>query len=478
MLVLVHGFRGDHHGLEPVVAQLPGFRIVSPDLPGFGESATFAGRPHDIDGYADWLGAFIRAVGIDGPYTLLGHSFGSIVAANAAVPRVSRPERLVLVNPIGAPALEGPRGVMTRLAVLYYRTAAALPERAGFALLRNGAIVRVMSVTMAKTRSKSLRRWIHDQHDRYFSAFGDRDAVLEAFHASVSHDVSEVAADIPVPTLLVAAERDDVTPLEAQRRLRRAVPRCHARGDPRGRPPDPLRDAGRRRRAHPPVPALRGARVRIVVDCRYTRIERHDGISRFTAGIVAELGKRHPLTMLVSDHRQLEMLPPLPWQLVSSPTSIREPLVALQVKRLRPDIVFTPMQTMGSWGRNYKLLLTLHDLIYYENRTPPRDLPAPVRLLWRLYHLGLVAAADAPQPRRRGRHRLGDHGRAHRRAPPHRPARHRHPERRRRPRRARRCRARAPRATGSCTWARTCPTRTSTRSCGPSRRFPTTSCTS
>ena len=108
---------------------------------------------------------------------------------------------------------------MTRLAVFYYRTAAALPERAGFALLRNGAIVRVMSVTMAKTRSKTLRRWIHDQHDRYFSAFGDRDAVLEAFRASVSHDVSQYAADIAVPTLLVAAERDDVTPIEAQRRL-------------------------------------------------------------------------------------------------------------------------------------------------------------------------------------------------------------------------------------------------------------------
>jgi len=125
----------------------------------------------------------------------------------------------------------------------------------------------------------------------------------------------------------------------------------------------------------------------VVVDCRYIRIGQHDGISRFTAGIVTELGKRHPLTMLISDHRQLEMLPPLPWQLVSPVTSIREPLVALQVKKLRPDIVFTPMQTMGSWGRDYKLLLTVHDLIYYENRTPPRDLPAPVRLLWRLYHL-------------------------------------------------------------------------------------------
>ena len=223
VLVLVHGFRGDHHGLEPVVAQLRGFRIVSPDLPGFGESGMFPDRPHDIEAYADWLGAFIRTIGIEDPYTLLGHSFGSIVAATA-VSRGLAPERLVLVNPIGAPALEGPRGVMTRLAVLYYRSAAALPERAGFALLRNGAIVRAMSVTMAKTRSRPLRRWIHDQHDRYFSAFGDRDAVLEAFRASVSHDVSEVAADIPVPTLLVAAERDDVTPLDAQHRLATLFP--------------------------------------------------------------------------------------------------------------------------------------------------------------------------------------------------------------------------------------------------------------
>jgi glycosyltransferase involved in cell wall biosynthesis len=73
----------------------------------------------------------------------------------------------------------------------------------------------------------------------------------------------------------------------------------------------------------------------------------------------------------------------------------------MQVNRLRPDIVFTPMQTMGSWGREYKLVLTVHDLIYYSNRTPPRDLPAPIRLLWRLYHLAwwpqrmLLNRADA-----------------------------------------------------------------------------------
>ncbi|TFD67863.1 glycosyltransferase family 4 protein [Cryobacterium ruanii] len=127
--------------------------------------------------------------------------------------------------------------------------------------------------------------------------------------------------------------------------------------------------------------------MRIVVDCRYVRPDQHDGISRYTAGLVTELGRLHPLIMLISDHRQLAMLPALPWQLVRAPTSLYEPLVALSVNRLKPDVVFSPMQTMGSWGRKYRLFLTVHDLIYYRNRTPPRDLSPLIRLLWRAYHL-------------------------------------------------------------------------------------------
>nr|WP_239579156.1 glycosyltransferase family 1 protein [Microlunatus panaciterrae] len=114
---------------------------------------------------------------------------------------------------------------------------------------------------------------------------------------------------------------------------------------------------------------------------------RHDGISRYTAGIVTELGQLNPVTMLVSDLRQLEMLPELPYQLVSAPTSPLEPLVARQVNRLQPDVVFTPMQTMGSFGRRYRLVLTVHDLIYYRHPAPPPEFAAWLRLIWRLYHL-------------------------------------------------------------------------------------------
>ena len=215
-IVAVHGFRGDHHGLESVVAFLPGIRIVVPDLPGFGETGPLPDRAHDIDAYALWLREFAAAVAPGA--IILGHSFGSIVAAAAVAGGLETPA-LVLMNPIGAPALSGPKGLMTRLAVLYYAAGARLPEQLGTAVLRSRLIVRVASLAMVKTGDPQLRRFVHDQHDRYFSGFADRDVLREAFVTSVSHDVREFAPLIEVPTLLVAAQRDDITPIEASRGL-------------------------------------------------------------------------------------------------------------------------------------------------------------------------------------------------------------------------------------------------------------------
>ena len=127
--------------------------------------------------------------------------------------------------------------------------------------------------------------------------------------------------------------------------------------------------------------------MKILFDCRYVRVDHHDGISRFSARLVEALGKRMPVEMLISDEAQLAQLPDLPWHLISSPTSLREPWVARQVNLLEPDAVFSPLQTMGSAGRRYGLVLTLHDLIYHRHRTPPRDLPWYIRFGWWAYHL-------------------------------------------------------------------------------------------
>lgn len=222
-LVAVHGYRGEHHGLDPVVAFLDGIRIISPDLPGFGETEPLPGVAHTLQTYADWLTDFVDAVapGAD----ILGHSFGSIVVAAAVAGGLQVP-RVILVNPIGAPALEGPRGILTRLAVFYYWAGAKLPRRVGDALLRNGMIVRVMSVSMAKTKDAQLRTFIHDQHDTYFSRFSDRDVLRDGFVASVSNDVRAYAPRVAQPTLLIAADRDDITPIEAQRHLQTLFPQA------------------------------------------------------------------------------------------------------------------------------------------------------------------------------------------------------------------------------------------------------------
>jgi len=141
--------------------------------------------------------------------------------------------------------------------------------------------------------------------------------------------------------------------------------------------------------------------VKILFDSRYTRLGRHDGISRYGARLVEELSKLHPVTMLIQDQRQLEMLPDLPWVMGPSYTSPGEPFVALTVNKYEPDVVFTPMQTMGPGFRKYGLVTTIHDLIYYTHRTPPRDLNPALRLLWRVYHLSwafqrtLLNRADA-----------------------------------------------------------------------------------
>jgi len=221
-VVAVHGFRGDHHGLEPVVAHLTGVRVIMPDLPGFGESSPLTGE-HSVEAYAAWLTAFVEAIGLGDDVVVLGHSFGSIVTS-AAVASGLRASRLVLVNPIAAPALQGPRGVVTRLAVFYYWAGAALPERSGLAALQSPLVTRFTSLAMVKTHDRGLRRWIHDQHDSYFSRFSDRGVVLDAFRASVSSDVSTYAAGVDVPTLLVAADRDDITALPAQHELRALFP--------------------------------------------------------------------------------------------------------------------------------------------------------------------------------------------------------------------------------------------------------------
>lgn len=215
-LIMIHGYRGNHRGLEAIAAGLSKYRVIIPDLPGFGDSAALQ-TTHSVKAYSDWLHSFVRVLGLEGNVHLMGHSFGSLVVGFYATQH--SPKSISLINPVSTPALEGPQAALTHLTKIYYLLATFAPRFAGEWLLRNKMAVMVMSVVMAKTKQKDLRRWIHTQHLSNFSDFATVKVAVEGYGASISTDLSKLAADISSPVLIVAATLDDITDIDSQRRV-------------------------------------------------------------------------------------------------------------------------------------------------------------------------------------------------------------------------------------------------------------------
>lgn len=222
-IVMVHGLRGTHHGLDLIARPMTGYRIIVPDLPGFGESRPLENE-HSIENYVKWLKQFMSGLNLVKPPILLGHSFGSIIVGHYAMKYPNTITKLILVNPIGAPVLKGSKAILTQLAVAYYWLSRQLPEPAGTRLLASKPSVMAMSTTMAKTHDKELRKFIHGQHLQHFSSFTNRRVANEAFQASIHNNVRDVAQYITTPTLLIAGGLDNVTPLKKQKELVKLFP--------------------------------------------------------------------------------------------------------------------------------------------------------------------------------------------------------------------------------------------------------------
>ncbi len=123
-------------------------------------------------------------------------------------------------------------------------------------------------------------------------------------------------------------------------------------------------------------------------DARFIRLDHHDGISRFSVELIKALSSKVHVIAIIYDLRQLEHLPEgIEFIVVNNPESVKELFIARKLNNVGATHVYSPMQIMGTSGRKYKLVLTLHDLIYYRHRKPPQDLNLLIRGLWRLYHL-------------------------------------------------------------------------------------------
>jgi pimeloyl-ACP methyl ester carboxylesterase len=96
--VILHGW-GSNSDRWTLVAELisqKGFKVIVPDLPGFGQSDALS-MPWDTNKYINWMEGFVKELNL-GDFYLLGHSFGGALASKIAVKHAQEVRRLFLVS--------------------------------------------------------------------------------------------------------------------------------------------------------------------------------------------------------------------------------------------------------------------------------------------------------------------------------------------------------------------------------------------
>ncbi|GGE63463.1 alpha/beta fold hydrolase [Nesterenkonia cremea] len=235
-LLLIHGFRGDHHGMQLIVDALPGYEIFVPDLPGFGETPPLRsprGRrlEHTVERYAEVVEALAEQLRLGAEDVVAGHSFGSIVVSAHLQRAVRRWAGAVMLAPISDDIFRRPALLPGALGVeLYYRLCQVLPGGWGDWALRSPLALAVTNLTMMVGREPDLRAYIRDQHRRHFGAYSDRKTVLEAYWASSRHTVTDYAATLDMPVLLLCGAKDQLSTVAGRRTLRQAVPGSEGAG--------------------------------------------------------------------------------------------------------------------------------------------------------------------------------------------------------------------------------------------------------
>jgi pimeloyl-ACP methyl ester carboxylesterase len=208
-LVLLHDYLASRVAWEDVVPRLAEhFRVIVPDLPGFGESEKPPpGRyRYDFDGFAESIVDLLAAIGL-GRVSICGHAMGGAVALKLAATHPHVVEKLVLVNPLVYPQRPD---ALSRIAGVPFLGPLVFKQMYGRALFRS------------RFHGPAARHV-----DRLFEMF-DVPAAREAAYATMVSmlDTRPLTASVPrvsAPTLVTWGRANRLSPVDQGRRLAREL---------------------------------------------------------------------------------------------------------------------------------------------------------------------------------------------------------------------------------------------------------------
>ena len=101
-IVMLHGFTGSKENWYPLARALGGrYRLLVPDLPGWGASQRKPGAAYGFPEQAENVAAFLQVVSPDRSVVLLGHSMGGGIAALVAARHPDAVAQVGLLNAAG-----------------------------------------------------------------------------------------------------------------------------------------------------------------------------------------------------------------------------------------------------------------------------------------------------------------------------------------------------------------------------------------
>ena len=191
-LVLAHGLgiSADYWWRNGSPLAAAGFRVLAPDLPGFGRTPG-PERGLSVPEQAEALSAWAEALGL-GPAVFLGHSLSCQAALELAVREPARVRGLVLAAPTGAPGTPAMR---------------LLRQARGLLLdVAREPWTLVPFVAQAYLRAGIPRVW-------------------RTWRRGVEHDPLPLLPRVHAPVLVLVGGRDPVVPLEYAGLLAEGLPR-------------------------------------------------------------------------------------------------------------------------------------------------------------------------------------------------------------------------------------------------------------